>query len=114
MRLYYLVPQGNVCMLPKILNVFGSVFYALNHATKRIGIRGSHIVTYFGGCGNRKFATPKVESKDVCVLCSEDMVRSVYVGSRRLVKEIGDPDYHAVELMDEFDEFGEPNFIDKE
>jgi len=94
-------------------NIFGTAFYSLNHATIRIGIKRFHAVTYFGGCGNRKYATPKVESEDVCVLCSEEMVRSVYVGKRRIVKDVGHPDYVAVELFNEFGEDGEPNFIDK-
>lgn len=95
-------------------NVFGSVFYALNHATKRIGIKGSHIVTYFGVVANRKFATPKVVSEVKCPLCNEVMVSSVYVGSCPFVKELGDPNYKPVVLRPLFNENGESNFIDKE
>jgi len=93
-------------------NIFGTAFYQLHHATVRIGIGRFHSFTWFGICGNRKFATPKVKSVDKCPVCEEEMVRSHYVGKRRIIKDIGHSDYKPILLFDEFDEFGEPNFID--
>lgn len=94
-------------------NIFGTAFYQLNHATKRIGVKRFHIVTYFGVVGNRKFATPKVVSEVKCPLCGEEMVKSVYIGSRPFIKNVGHPDYKSVFLRQKFNEFGEPNFIEK-
>jgi len=94
-------------------NVFGTALYQCGHATVQIGIKRSHVVTWFGVCGNRKYGTPKVVSKVTCPLCSGDMVRSVFVGARRIVKDVGDPDYVPIWLFSEFDEEGAPNFIDK-
>ena len=93
-------------------NIFGTAFYQLNHATVRVGIKRFHAVTWFGVCSNRMYATPKVVSEVTCPLCGDVMVRSVYVGKRHLVKDVGHPDYAPVELFNEFGENGEPNFID--
>ena len=94
-------------------NIFGSAFYSLNHATVRVGVKRFHVVTWFGVCGNRKYATPKVESKVTCPACGDEMVRSHYVGSRPFVKDVGSPDYEAISLRPKFGENGEPNFIDR-
>jgi len=93
-------------------NVFGTAFYQLHHATVKIGIGRFHAVTWSGTCGNRKYASPKVVSVDKCPVCTEDMVRSVYVGSRHIVKDVGHPDYKPFWACAEFDENGESNFID--
>jgi len=93
--------------------VFGTAFYQLNHSTVRIGVKRFHTNTWFGVCGNRKYATPpKFKSVDKCPVCDEEMVRSVYVGKRHLVKDVSHSDYEAVSLFNEFGENGEPNFID--
>ena len=93
-------------------NIFGTAFYQLHHSTVRLSIKRFHVVTWFGVCGNRKYATPKVKSEVTCPLCGEEMVRSVYVGSRHIVKDVSHPDYEPVLLFNEFGEDGEPNFID--
>jgi len=95
-------------------NVFGTAFYQLNHATVQIGIKRFHAVTWFGVCGNRKYASPKVEVKVTCPACGDDMKRSVYVGSKPFVKDVGHPDYEAISLRPKFGLDGSPNFIDKE
>ena len=92
--------------------VFGTAFYQLNHATIRLGVTRFHAVTWFGSCGNRKYGTPKVSSEVTCPACGDEMVRSVYVGKRHIVKDVGHPDYVPVFPFDEFGEDGEPNFID--
>jgi len=94
-------------------NVFGTAFYQSNHATVQIGIKRFHAVTWFGVCGNRKYASPKVEAEVTCPVCGDEMKRSVYVGSHPFVKDVGSPDYEAISLRPKFNEFGEPNFIDK-
>jgi len=93
--------------------VFGTAFYQANHATVRVGIKRFHCVTWFGVCGNRKFKSKELETEVTCPACEGEMKRSVYVGKRHLIKDIGHPDYTAWFVEDEFDENGEPNFIDK-
>jgi hypothetical protein len=88
--------------------VFGTVWYQLNHATVRVGFGRFHVVTYFGVCGNRKFGSPKVRSMDVCPACGDEMVRCAYMGRRFIARNIGDADYKAWFVDDEFDEDGEP------
>jgi hypothetical protein len=51
-------------------------------------------------------------SVDKCPVCTEEMVRSVYVGEHPLIKDVGHPDYKPFVACPEFDENGEPNFID--
>ena len=94
-------------------NVFGTAFYQLNHATVQIGIKRFHVVTWFGVCGNRKYASPKVEVEVTCPVCGGDMKRSVYVGFLPFVKDVGSPDYEAISLRPKFGLDGSPNFIDK-
>ena len=94
-------------------NIFGSAFYQLNHSTVRVGIKRFHAVTWFGVCGNRKYASPKVESEVTCPACGDVMVRSFYVGKHPFVKNVADPHYEAISLRNEFGENGEPNFIDR-
>jgi len=93
-------------------NIFGTAFYQLNHATVRLGVKRFHAVTWFGSCANRKFAGEKPMSEDLCPVCGEEMSRAVYVGKRRIIKNVGHADYRAVCLFDEFNEDGESNFID--
>ena len=87
-------------------------WYELNHATIRLGVRRFHAVTWFGVCGNRKFKSAKVTNKDVCPVCKSEMVRAVYVGKRHIVKDVGHPDYVPLFVDDEFNEDGEPNYIE--
>jgi len=93
-------------------NIFGTAFYQLNHATIRLGVKRFHVVTWFGSCGNRKFSGEKLMAEPKCLVCGEEMSRAVYVGKEPIVKNVGHEDYVPVFAFDEFDENGEPNFID--
>jgi hypothetical protein len=97
---------------PARKTVFGTAHYLLNHATVRLGVKRFHVVTYFGKCGNRCYASSKSESEVVCPACAEEMVKCYHVGKRHLVKDIGDVDYRPLFVDDEFDEEGEPNYIE--
>jgi len=92
--------------------VFGTAFYQLNHATVKAGVRRFHSVTWFGVCGNRKFSSEVSKAEVKCPACGGEMVRSMYMGSRHFVKDVGHVDYVPWFVMDEFDENDEPNFID--
>ncbi len=93
--------------------VFGTVFYLLHHATIRVGVKRFHVVTWFGVCGNRKFSGRKPkEAVGVCPACHKDMKKKVYVGSARIVRDIGNPWYVPLFLMDVLDGLGKPNFVD--
>jgi len=92
--------------------VFGTAHYQLNHATIRIGIKRFHVVTWFGSCGNRKFKSANVDVEVLCPACESVMVKSVYVGKRHIVKDFASADYVPLYIDDEFDEDGEPNYID--
>ena len=40
------------------------------------------------------------------------MTRSVYVGKRQIVKDIGSPDYVPLFVDNEFDESGQSNYVE--
>ena len=96
-------------------NIFGTAFYQLNHASVKVSAFSRfHVVTWFGVCGNRKYASPKVEVEVTCPACGDEMKRSFYVGSRPFVKDVGSPDYEAISLRPKFGADGKPNFMDRE
>jgi len=101
-----------VRVLAERKTVFGTAWYQLNHATIRVGATRFHSVTWFGSCGNRKFKSEEVKVQVSCPVCKSEMVRSVYVGKRHIVKDVGSADYVPLFVDDEFDENGEPNYID--
>ena len=91
--------------------VIGTAHYQLNHSTARLGIKRFSIVTWFGKCANRMYKAEKVKAEVKCPACESPMVRSVYVGKRHIVKNIGDAAYVPWFTDDEFD--GDtPNYID--
>jgi hypothetical protein len=90
--------------------IFGTGHYLLNHATIRLGIKRFHTVTWFGKCGNRKYAAGKSESKAVCPACGGEGVKCYPM--HHLVKDIGSRDYQALFVDDEFDENGEARYIE--
>lgn len=92
--------------------IFGTAHYQLNHATIRYGIKRFHVVTWFGSASYRKFRGLKLSSEKVCPICKEDMVRSAYVGAKRHARNVGDVDYVPLFADDEFDEAGQPNYIE--
>lgn len=95
--------------------VFGTVWYNLNHATVRVSAFSRfHVVTWFGVCGNRKYssATSKLKSEDACPACGGEMVKCSYRGKRFIAREIGDAGYVAWFVDEEFDECGEPNYVE--
>lgn len=94
-------------------NVFGTAWYQLHHATVKVSfLRRFHAVTWFGVCGNRKYASVKLQSDDKCPACGEEMVKCSYRGKRFIARGIGDVDYVPLFVDDEFDESGEPNYVE--
>jgi len=91
--------------------VFGTAWYQLNHATIRVGIKQFHVVTWFGSCANLKFKSEMSKADIVCPVCSSDMVKSMHMGKRFIIKDIGHCDYVSWFGDDEFDEDGNPNYV---
>jgi hypothetical protein len=107
--------EGDGCIvrvLGERKTVVGTAWYQLNHATIRLGVKRFQSVTWFGICSYRKFKSVKVKTENLCPACNGDMVRSAYVGKRRIAKDIGSVDYVPLFVDDEFDVSGEPNYID--
>jgi len=101
-----------VKVLPKRKTVFGTAWYQLHHATIKVGIERFHVFTWFGVCAYRNFKRSDVASEVPCPVCDGAMVKAVYVGKRRIVKDLGDEAYVPFFVDDEFDEDGHPNFVD--
>jgi hypothetical protein len=53
-----------------------------------------------------------LKSEKVCPICQEEMVRCVYVGAKHHAKNVGDADYVPLFADDEFDDDGQPNYIE--
>lgn len=92
-------------------NIFGTAYYHLNHATVRVGIKRFHCLTWFGSCAKRKFKSAKVKTEIMCPICRDEMVKSIHMGSRHIVKDIGHADYVPVFADDRLDENGELNWV---
>lgn len=92
--------------------VVGTAWYQLNHATIRLGIKRFQSVTWFGICSYRKFGSQKVKTENLCPACDGAMARCFYMGSRRIVKDIGSADYVPLFVDDEFDVSGVPNYVE--
>ena len=91
--------------------VFGTAWYQCNHATIRLGVKRFHAITYFGSCAKHMFKSGKVKAKIVCPVCEEEMVRSVHMGSRHIVKDIGHVGYMPVFADERLDENGNLNYV---
>lgn len=63
-------------------------------------------------CGCCMFKSEKLKAEILCPACDEEMVRCVYVGERRIAKDIGSPYYAPLFVDDEFGEDGEPNYVE--
>jgi hypothetical protein len=101
-----------VRVLDERRTVFGTAWYQLHHASIRVGIVRFHVVTWFGICGYNNLKGKKVKAEVPCPVCGDEMVRSVHVGKRRIVKDLGDVNYKSMFVDDEFDEFGKPNYVE--
>jgi len=91
--------------------VLGTAWYQLNHATIRLGVKRFHCTTWWGNCAKHKFKSPKVKAQSVCAVCEEDMVKAMYMGKKRIVKDIGHVDYKPVFAFERLDENGELYFV---
>ena len=102
-----------VRVLDERKTVFGTAWYQMNHATLKLGLKRFHVVTWFGVTGYSNFKGEGAGAGVVpCPACGEEMVRSVHVGKRRIVKDLGDAGYKSVFADEEFDESGEPNYVE--
>jgi hypothetical protein len=100
-----------VKVMPARKTIFGTAYYQLNHATIRLGIKRFHSLTWFGSCAKHKFKSAEVKVKISCPVCEEEMVRSVHMGERHIVKDIGHVDYVPVFADERLDENGELNYV---
>lgn len=93
--------------------VFGTAFYQFHHCTIRLGVKRFCVLTWWGNISTRKFASVKVQADSPCQACGDEMVKSVHFGGRKIVKDIGSPDYVPFFPDDEFDVSGQPNYVDR-
>jgi hypothetical protein len=92
--------------------IVGTAKYQLGHATARVGIKRSPLVTWWGSMACRKYKSSSVPVEDTCPACGEEMTRSIHVGKDRIVRDVGNPEYVSVFVLPEFDENGDPNYVD--
>jgi len=92
--------------------LFGTAWYQLHHATVRLGIKRFHVVTWWGACSYRKYASASLKAQAVCVACGGEMERAFHNGERCIVKDIGHEGYVPWFVDDEFDSSGLPNYVE--
>lgn len=101
-------------------SVVGTAHYLLTHATVKVGLKRTHVVSWFGVLGNnRGVKSRKVKAVAVCPICKisgvdSEMAPKRFLGKEFIAKDIGDPDYRRVFPMEEFDPSGMPNFVGRE
>lgn len=100
-----------VRVFAKRKTVFGTAWYQINHATIRLGVKRHHVITWMGNCAKHMFKSAKVKAQSVCAVCGEDMVKAMYMGKKRIVKDIGHVDYVPVFAHERLDENGELYFV---
>ena len=91
--------------------IFGTAFYELNHATVHVGLKRSHITTWFGLLSTRNFRTERRMSENLCPVCREGTKRHFYVGTVYIPKKVGDQLYRPWVAVDPLDEDGKPTVI---
>lgn len=81
-------------------NLRGTIYYQLNHATIRMGVKRFPVVTYFGllGYNKLKVKARKFSGGSSCHVCESvsvrnDMERAFFVGEGAIATDIGSPSY---------------------
>jgi hypothetical protein len=92
--------------------IVGTAKYILGHATAIVGIKRVSLVTYWGSMSCRKYQSSSVPVEHNCPACEEEMTRAVKVGKVHVVRDVGSPEYSSVVVLPEFDEDGNPNYVD--
>jgi len=92
--------------------VVGTCWYQLNHCTIRVGITRFHAVTWFGVCGNRKYKSAVSRSSSLCPICQGDMHRVFVEDGLGVAKNISDPSYKSLYLVDVYSKDGHRNIVD--
>jgi hypothetical protein len=81
----------------KRLTVFGTLYYELNHASIKLGLKRFKAFTYFGemAYNNFKGGVLDVKAEVKCPVCSNEMVKCRNDSGLCFVKDIGDVSYKA-------------------
>lgn len=93
-------------------SIFHTARYQLSHATASVGLKRCAVVTYWGSMACRKYKSFRVPVDENCPACKEEMKKSVKVGKTHVVRDVGSAGYASVVAVPEFDEYGDPNYVD--
>ena len=74
-----------VKVLRKRKTIFGTVWYQLNHASIKQGVKNFHVISWFGGCSSRKLKVTVKRKKKACPSCQRDLVPLHYSGSKKRI-----------------------------
>lgn len=101
-----------VKVLGKRETVFGTSWYQLNHASYMTDAKRASIAVWWGVCSYRKMKVPVVKRKNLCPICSEDLVLLHHLGVRYVVKDRSACGYVRSFLDDLCDVDGSPNWCE--
>jgi len=81
----------------KRATTFGTLYYEVNHASLKLGLKRSTVVTYFGemAYNNFKGGVLDVKAEVKCPVCAGDMPKCRNDSELRFVEDIGDVNYKA-------------------
>ena len=92
-------------------NIFGTVYYQLNHSSIDVTKKRFHVAVWFGVCSYRKLKVTKEKRKELCPICGEELEKLFHVGVRRIVKTKGERGYVGCFLDGLVDSDGSPNWV---
>jgi len=94
-----------VKVLGKRKTVGGTAWYQLNHASVKKNVARFHVSTWFGVCSYRKLKVTVEVKKRICPICQHDLVRLIYCGEKRFVKDKKSSDFKC-EFFEDYREDG--------
>ena len=103
----YLKTEYYTKIMGKRKTIFGSAWYQLNHASYKVGVKRFHVATWAGCVSYRKMKVTKEVRKQLCPICSSELVRLVYSGVSFPVTDRSSFNYRR-SLFPDFKENGVP------
>jgi hypothetical protein len=88
-------------------SLFSTAWYQLEHSSLRVGVKGFHVVKWFGVVGNRKFETVLRPFEHRCVVCDSDMRVSFPTGVESIVSNRGEVGFVRNFMTEHVDDRGD-------
>jgi len=101
-----------VRVLGKRKTVFGTAYYQLTHATIDITKNRFHVSTWWGVCSYRKMKITPKKRRELCPVCSSELVGIDYLGVKHVVTDKNACNYER-DAFEDYEENGFPAWAEK-